>query len=180
MGKKLSLSEATKDAIAAFYLSPHTLNETVREFGLSCRQIVKKILAEKQIDLHDRATTLRLTEENAKHSLKSKYGVTNAFSVESVKSQCAEKHTTQLPSETVSAIVAFYQSPNSEAKTAREFNLSRTVIHRILIENRVAFHDRTTSESLREAELERTCLERYGVDAIGKSSSLQAKAKRTC
>lgn len=180
MSKRLNISKETKEAIVRFYIAPHTLNETVREFNLSCRQIVKKILSEYNINLHDKQTVNELSSNNAKAAIKEKYGVDNPFCIDKIKKQNAKNHELRISKELSDEIVSFYLMPNSEAKTARNFKLSRSIVHRILIKNNIQFHDRKSTFSLRDAESELTCLKKYGTKNIGTCKFIQEKVIATC
>lgn len=180
MGKRLNITEETKRDAIAFYLAPHSLNETAKEFGFSCRQTVKRILADERVPLHDKKTNDALAKANCERAILKKYGVENAFCTAEAKEKAREARSKKLTEEQEWRIISFYLAPNSVAKTAREFDLGRTYITNLLKRHEIPFHDKGTCFELRNKESETTCLAKYGASNAGKCSAIQRKARQTC
>lgn len=80
-----------KEKIISFYLFPHSLNETCKEFNLGHRNRLKKFLIANNVSLHSEKVKNYLAELNKNKSLKSLYGTTDLYSISELRDNFIQK-----------------------------------------------------------------------------------------
>lgn len=163
--------------IVAFYLAPNTLKDTSHQFGLSCKQAVKYILAKHDTPLHSKEVTLRLLEEKSKQAIVEKYGVDNAFKTKSAKAKI--KNANEKLNGRRQEIIGYYLTPKTLSETAEHFGCSRTPILRILKETHTPLHEKELTNKIRLENATATNLQKYGVKCISQNEKVSQKIKQT-
>lgn len=85
-----------------------------------------------------------------------------------------------LSEEQVKNIIDFYLIPNSQEDTKKKFNLSQSVLNKILQENNIKKHSKEICNKLRQQKYVQTCLEKYGTNNVFAAKEVKDKIKETC
>ena len=92
MSKKIILEEPELSALIKFYLEPNSLSETAKKFNLSCKQIVKRILLDNNIELHSKEQFIKIRNEKSKQAWLNKSEEDRVAILEKSKQTCIKKY----------------------------------------------------------------------------------------
>ena len=154
---KIELERKTcENEIIKFYLEPNSLSETSRKFGLS-KFIIQKILDKNHINNHNQETMKRLLSRI--HELpKNKICFT--------KSQ-------------INKIISLYEKPSTILDIANKYKVSWNVINNVLKTNRIKFHDKNISQSIKQNKIKQSTIYKYGVENYSKTKDFKIKVYNT-
>lgn len=82
-------SKEEQDAIINFYLAPHTVTDTAKEFSTST-DVIRRILDENNIQKHDVHTVGIIGQQKAREGNIKKYGVVNVFQLDTIKDKSSK------------------------------------------------------------------------------------------
>ena len=149
-------TEEQEQEIIDFYLMPNSLRETSRHFNIPNRNLIKKILANHGIPLHNKNICTKLQQERAIKTCREKYGTDYYLQTEDKKQKqiktCLEKYGV---------------NHQNQRKAAKE-NISKKLREKSSEER----------QEIRE-KIKQTNLERYGTESPSQNEEIKAKGLNT-
>ena len=185
--------------IINYYLTPKSMNDTVRFFGLKNRHQLKKILDNYEIKQHSIETTKKLNAEATKAGCLKKYGVENCMQVPEIinktkitnLNKSAEERAEAINKQKLTKIVKYGSATYNNRKKAAATNLikygTKSPMQNKLISSKVkqtniekyGVENPFQAEEIKD-KIKKTCLDRYGNKNYTKTTDYIAKTNITC
>lgn len=182
MGKKTILTEDRKQEIIQYYLAPHSLGNTAREFKIGQR-VLKNILAENQIALHSPETCKQLRKENSIKTCLEKYGAEYVSQSEEIKDKIKQTNikrygvewtpqAKQVKEKIKQTNLERYGTTTPITTPSVKEKAKQTLIQKYGVEN--AFSSTEIKDKIAQ-----TNLDRYSCTNVGQNEQIKEKIKQT-
>ena len=84
---KYLFTKEQEQKIIDYYLLPQSLSETAKHFGISSREVIKKVLIKNNISCHSETVLKKVHQNNIEQSNLLKYGYKNVFQDSRIKNK---------------------------------------------------------------------------------------------
>lgn len=84
---KYLFTKEQEQKIIDYYLLPQSLSETAKHFGISSREVIKKVLIKNNISFHSETVLKKVHQNNIEQSNLLKYGYKNVFQDSRIKNK---------------------------------------------------------------------------------------------
>lgn len=171
----INLTEEQEKAVVSFYLIPHSLTETMREFNFKSRVVVKRILTKHCIPQHSKQTRYQLRTETTKKSNLEKYGVDSTSKLDQTKAKrfatnilkygsCSPASNKEVRQKIKNTCLKKYGVDNPRKAEVVKDKIKETTQQRYGTTSYMQSVQAKNESALRESKKRQTCLDRYGTE----------------
>lgn len=89
---KYLFTKEQEQEIIAYYLSPQSLSETAKYFGIASREVIKRVLIKNNISFHSKSLLKKIHQENIEQVNLLRYGYKNVFQSPLIKSKIKQSN----------------------------------------------------------------------------------------
>ena len=172
----MQISNDIELEIINYYLTPKSMNDTVKFFGLKNRYQLKKILDKYEIKQHSSEITKKLNIEATKASCLKKYGVENCMQVPEIINKAkitnlnksVEERTEAINKQKLTKIAKYGSATYNNREKATTTNI-------IKYGTKSPMQNKLISDKVRQ-----TNIEKYGVENPFQAEEVKDKIKKTC
>jgi hypothetical protein len=172
----MQINNSLELEIISYYLTPKSMNDTVRFFSLQSRHQLKKILIKHGIEQHSAEVVKKLNAEATKAGCLKKYGVENCMQVPEVINKAKITNLNKSAEERAKAI-----SKQKLTKIAKYGSATYNNREKAAITNIVKYGVKSPMQNkLISSKVKQTNIEKYGVENPFQAEEIKDKIKKTC
>ena len=183
MKSNREFSEIELKQIIDYYLAPHSLKDTVKAMGISSVTVLRRILRENNIALHDKNISRQLAQEHAVLTWLDKYGVENPSQSQEVLAKRKETNLARYGVDTFMQSSEFREKAKQtmQQKYGVDYTLqSEELKSKIKMTNLNKYGYTNPQQNLQvQDKTKQTNLERYGVEYLAQNKEISNKQQET-
>ena len=183
MKSDLKFSEEELKEIINYYLTPHTLKDTVKAMEISSVNVLRRILRENNIALHDKTISRKLAQEHSIATCLNKYGVENPSQCQAVIDKRKETNLARYGAETFMQSAEFREKAKQtmQQKYGVDYTMqSDDLKDKIELTNLNKYGCINPQQNLQvQDKTKQTNLQRYGVEYLAQNKEISNKQQET-